>query len=174
MRSGAVSIRMAALPRTRTEDSGGSPHHSHAQTLLSWRWKLIAQKYDGGGQTDQGGLARGKIQKALVVRMAEEEPRLGLSAHLRRIIKPGARDFPQHGCRHSETARDRASTRTIPGSQQGRSFWPDIERIDCSCRSRHWGRGGSQERCSGYYPFLVDLVPVVEIAGIGTVAMGYR
>ena len=52
-----------------------------AETLLAWRRKLIAQKYDGSGQRGPGRRRTARKIEAVVVRMAEENRDLGLSTN---------------------------------------------------------------------------------------------
>jgi hypothetical protein len=59
-------------------------------TLLAWHRKLIAQKYDGTAQRAPGRPPTAGEIEALVVRLAEENPGLGLSTNRGCSVQSGA------------------------------------------------------------------------------------
>ena len=60
------------------------------ETLLRWHQRLIAHKYDGSGKRGPGRPRTAAEIEQLVVQMAEDESRLGVSADSGRLVESGA------------------------------------------------------------------------------------
>jgi hypothetical protein len=82
------------------------------ESLLAWHRKLIAPQVRWQWPARTRALSHAARSRKPGDSNGGREPGLGLSPHPGRIIQFGTRDCSQHNCRHSETARDRASTRT--------------------------------------------------------------
>src|SRR2546426_7655353 len=79
-------------------------------TLLAWHRKLIAQKYDGSSNRRPGRPRTATEISNLVIRMAEENPILGLPTNPGRLSECGPCGSTHHDRRHFEEARYRAGS----------------------------------------------------------------
>jgi hypothetical protein len=88
-------------------------HSGHAQYLLTWHRKLIAQKYDGHEKRGLGRPRAGKSLESIVMRTAEEEPVLCATVRKHFVAFAGVRlnDMLEQGRSVQPVARSPDSRR---------------------------------------------------------------
>ena len=102
-------------------------------TLLAWHRALIARKYDGHLRRAPGRPRATAEIREWVVRMATENPLVGLYAHSGRARQSGSPRQPRHHRQHSEAARDRTRSRAAEAD--------DVEGVPEYASRRTRGRG---------------------------------
>ena len=80
-------------------------------TILRWYRRLIAQKYDGSPRRGRGRPMTARAIADLVVRMASENPQLGLHTDPGGARQPWPRGGPEHGEADATRPRDRPGPR---------------------------------------------------------------
>ena len=103
-------------------------------TILRWYRRLIAKKYDGSARRRRGRPMTRQDVAELVVRMAVDNPAVGLHADPRRALKPRPHYRPDHGEADPARPRSRPGARAepahaledVPAGATGRAWRPAI------------------------------------------------